>query len=196
MVPVLLGLAGVVAKIVKSDIDASVKKRQSDNEMKTKVVKYGIGGVVAWGVIQAAHDVLRNNAATEISTPHGSIKTIRDKSVAHAMIEAGFVPSLESARVDTQSVWCKRLNKGATQLGANMIDNQTGTSHHVQYFIEPAGDAEYEVYESVDDGNWEHKGHVDQKRMSMSDLSSDAAGGPVFGYLARLAKNTLAGGTD
>lgn len=192
MVSMLFDVTKVVQaalQVVDDAVNGSTKKHISDNQMKTKLAKYGIGGFVALGAIKVAHDVLTNNAATEISTKHGSIKTIRDKSVAHAMIEAGFVPSLECARVDNQSVWRKSLNKGATQFGANMIDNQTGASHHVQYFVEPAGNAEYNVYESVDGGQWAHKGHVDQKNMSMEDLSSEAAGGPVFGYLAKLAKN-------
>lgn len=172
--------------VVDDAVNGSTKKHISNNKLTTNKIW---GAVAALG-IGAATFIARSNATTEIDAKNGTIKTIRDKSVAHAMIEAGFVPSLDSARVDTQSFWKKSLNQGALQFGANMIDNQTGDSHHVQYFLKPVGNKEYDVFESVDDGLWEHKGHVDKKRMHrMEDLSSEMAGGPVFGYLAQLAKN-------
>ena len=68
-----------------------------------------------------------------------------------------------------------------------MINNNTGEIQQIAYRMKSIGNKVFQIYESVNNKEYNPTGILDFNNMRMSDLGKQENGGPIFAEIAQKA---------
>ena len=168
-------VGGVVKAVVQSDNEKEVALRESTNRRNADIAKALIEGAVsAYGIYanmkQSGGQVVASGGEAIAATPDA--------------------PMLESSQpawnLDYQSVWS---NKAAGEMGANLVDANTGNTLQLSYRMQSIGNKVYKVLVTVNNEGWEELGTIDWNRMNMGDLDNMQEEFPFLANILRIVMN-------
>lgn len=178
-----ISIIGAVADVISSAINSSsneeIARIQAENHRKEQNVKTIAGAAVITagiaGLTYVASKAVEKNTSTKIATPIGSIETTS-------------IPELENIQdvvtVDRNSIW---VDRKSNQFGAILINNNTGEIQQIAYRMKSIGNKVFQIYESVNNKEYNPTGILDFNNMRMSDLGKQENGGPIFAEIAQKA---------
>lgn len=178
-----VNIIGAVADVISSAINSSsneeIARIQAENHRKEQNVKTIAGATVITagiaGLIYIASKAIEKNTSTKIVTPIGSIETTS-------------IPELKNIQdtitVDINSIW---VDRKSNQFGANVINNNTGEIQQIAYQMKSIGNKTFQIYESINNKEYNSTGIIDFNNMHMSDLGKQENGGPIFAEIAQKA---------
>lgn len=168
-------VGGVVKAVVQSDNEKEVALRDSTNRRNADIAKALIEGAVsAYGIYanmkQAGGQVAAGGA--------GAIEASPD------------TPMLASSQpvwnLDYQSIWS---NKSAGEMGANLVDANTGNTVQLSYRMQSIGNKVYKVLGKIAGEGWEEVGTIDWKSMNIGDLDNAQDQFPFLADILRIVMN-------
>ena len=157
-------IANVVGDVIKSVVDSDnnreVAIRQSKDQRNVAIAQTIVqGAVTAYGIYEQS----RQNRIS--ATPKNQqIQTI-EATEDIPQLPAGNQPVYD---IIYNTVWANK-NKG--EMGATLVEVNTGERVNVAYRMQNIGGKKYNVSFNVNNEGWENAGVVDWNRMSMADLS-------------------------
>ncbi len=178
MLGIIAGAVGtLLAETIQSEDQKQVALQQSKDQRNTEIAKMVIeGAVAAYGIYSQAQQAKQNN----IVQPATNAPYPQEIDVTPS------APMLTSSEpifnLNYDSIW---MNRSTNEMGADVIEANSGEIIHVKYRIQSIGNKVHNVYESVNNSGWEHVGTIDWKHMNMSDLGRSDTGGPFFAEIAR-----------
>ncbi len=177
MIPVLIDAAvGLLNGVFDSDNRKEVAIQESKNRRNVEIAKTLVeGAVAAFGAYQQA----KANAAPQVQAAPSYSNEI-DVTPQRAML----APPEPSITVDRSSIW---VDRARNEMGARVVDENSGQSANVTYKIQSRGNKVHHIYESVNGGKWSQVGVVDWKYQRPSDLGTNETGGPIFAEIIQTA---------
>ena len=168
-------VGGVVKAVVQSDNEKEVALRESNNRRNTDIAKALIEGAVS------AYGIYAN-----MKQSGGQVGADGSGAIAAASDE----PMLESAQpawnLDYQSVWS---NKAVGEMGANLVDENTGNTLKLSYRMKSVGNKVYKVLGNANNEGWEELGMIDWNRMNIGDLDNMQEQFPFLANILRIVMN-------
>ena len=169
----------VIKSVVDSDNNREVAIRESNNRRNVDITRTIVEGL------------------TDAYRTYGNIKQAESENMARMQYVNSFANEIEAPisdvpmigtsapvwNVDYNTVW---VNRSIGEMGADIVEANSGERSQVRYRIKSIGNKVHQVYVYVNN-NWQQVGTVDWKRMSMADLGGDDTGGPIFAEIARIA---------
>ena len=177
MIPVLVGAAvTLINGVCESDNRKEVALQESKNRRNVEIAKTLVeGAVAAFGAYQQA----KANASPQFqATP--SYNNEIDVTPQYAML----APPERNITVDRSSIW---IDRARNEMGARVIDENSGQTANVTYKIQSRGNKVHHIYESVNGGKWSQVGVVDWKYQRPSDLGTAETGGSIFAEIMQTA---------
>lgn len=176
-------LAGTVAGIINEAIGSEDKKQiaiqQSKDQRNAEIAKAVIEGAVAAFGIYAQNQQAKQSQAVQVNSG-----TTYENEI-NVTPQTQMIGSSEPIyNIDYGTIW---LNKNSNEMGANVVEINSGEVVKLKYRIQSIGNKVHKVFESVNDGEWQQVGLIDWKKMTMADLGRNDTGGPFFGEIAKYA---------
>lgn len=168
-------VGGVVKAVVQSDNEKEVALRESTNRRNADIAKALIEGAVsAYGIYanmkQSSGEVVAGGAEAIAASPD--------------------TPMLASSQpvwnLDYQSIWS---NKGAGEMGANLVEANTGETLQLTYRMQSVGNKVYKILGKANDEGWEEMGTIDWNRMNITDLDNAQNQFPFLANILRIVMN-------
>ena len=188
-------LLGALGELATALINNNTQTTISNNERKvaqTQTIAKAVVGVAAIaGAAYVGKKVIENIDTLQISTPIGPVmlkgKQVNNQNVLPASSNepkklSGGAPTVE---VDVVSVW---IDRDDGTFGGNLVNVDTGESVEFAYHLEDIGNNKHQVYESVNDGDWQQIGKIDLNNANIDDSSKEISDGPIFSEMLKIAR--------
>ena len=177
MIGIITGALGLLATTIQSDDQKQIALQQSKNQRNVELAKTVIeGAVAAYGIYSQMQQSKQNN----IVQPVANVSYQQEIDVTPNTPMLGSREPVFNLNYD--SIW---MNRSTNEMGADVIEENSGEIFHLKYRMQSIGNKVYKIYECVNNGDWEQVGVIDWKCMSMADLGRDDNGGPFFAEIAR-----------
>lgn len=163
MFGILVGAVGsLLATSIQSEDQKQIALQQSKNQRNVEIAKTVIeGAVAAYGIYSQVQQAKQNNMAQPVTNTSYSQEI--NVTPDNPMLGSG-EPVFD---LNYDSIW---MNRSTNEMGADVIEGNSGEIFHLKYRMQGVGNKVYKIYECVNSGDWEQVGMVDWKRMSMSDF--------------------------
>lgn len=169
-------LLGALGELATALINNNTQTTISNNERKvaqTQTIAKAVVGVAAIaGAAYVGKKVIENIDTLQISTPIGPVM-LKGKQVNNQNV------------LPASSNEPKKLSGGAPTVEVNV---DTGESVEFAYHLEDIGNNKHQVYESVNDGDWQQIGKIDLNNANIDDSSKEISDGPIFSEMLKIAR--------